>query len=907
MGRATKLLKKIRTIALYLLIGIPVLLGVIIAITQTQIFRDRLRTAALTELDSLINGRVQIGGLNGDLITGFSIDSIAIDVNDGPFLRIPRLDIAYNFFALPGKKIAIRKLTFTRPEITFVRPRNGTWNLAELLRRRPADTASSGRFDWVIDVERLEILGGNVTLLDSLSLSDERHGEVRDGFVEFHAFTLRDVDLVLAANIRRDRQRVVIASCSFSSASPDFRLRTLRGVFTLAQGEARVDSMRIVTGKTNLALDASMKDIDLLSGITLRNLKAAPVELSLRARPIDLDELKSFIAPLEFLSGSPEITLQASGPFGDLAVKKLDVRFGASSLYLKGAVTNLHEPRRLTLNVKVTESTVAGTDVNALLSGLDIPDLSPLGTSTLNLEYEGMPTDFRSKFLVETGAGKIQSSGLRLTVGGPSVLAYDGTILFRKLNLGTLLGDDVFRSDLNGTLVVRGKGVSVRSLASTMALAIDTSSFRGLPLTGTRVSLQGTGGRMSGRMDVSLGDMRARLGGDLEQAQGKDPAFHLEGDVSSLNLESIFRDTSYNSDITMKLGLRGSGRSWANVNGEVTVDLSSSRYREYTLDQGVVHLTLDQTDSLRKSLQIESNIADLTLTGAFDLRYIAGLIKFERANLRGAIADRIALINPSLAAGIDRGALAASARPLLLEPHRLDAHYVLQVKDLEPLSAAAGSTSFGGTGLFTGTLSGGYDALSLTTDADVDDFFYGKADAGVLIEDGRLRLSVSSLGPVSPLAGASVQLEASAGRVHVNRNTLDSLDVSIAYGRERAAYAARAVFNGDYRMRSRGAAEVDENSVSVSPATLDLAYRDFLWRADSGATFRVSRVGAGLTGLVFRRDSQSVALNLSLGQERALEASVEGRNLDFEGLKHLLQSEETSGDVKTFTGIARVS
>jgi uncharacterized protein involved in outer membrane biogenesis len=139
--------KKLRTIVLYILIAIPVVVGIIIAITQTQIFRDRLRSAALTELDSLINGQVRIGRLNGDLITGLSIDSIAIDVDNGPFVRIPRVEIAYNFFALPGKTISIRKLTLTHPEVTFSRPRGGRWNLSDLLRDRKSTRLNSSHVD----------------------------------------------------------------------------------------------------------------------------------------------------------------------------------------------------------------------------------------------------------------------------------------------------------------------------------------------------------------------------------------------------------------------------------------------------------------------------------------------------------------------------------------------------------------------------------------------------------------------------------------------------------------------------------------------------------------------------------------------------------------------------------------
>ena len=905
--RRGRVVKKLRTIALYVVIGIPVLLGILIAITQTQTFRDRLRTAALSGLDSLVNGRVSIGALQGDLITGFTLDSVAIDVDGGPFLRIPRVEIAYNPLTLPAKHITVRRLTLSHPVITLYRPRDGRWNLSDFLRAKPGDTTASKPFDWVVDLEHLEILDGTVTLLDSAALAEADHPAVAGDLVEFHAFTLNGVQLVMAVNIRRETQRAVIASCSFTSASPDFRLRMLCGVFTVSSTEARVDSMRIITGRTNLAIDAALKDIDVRRGLSLRTLQWAPVELSLRARPIDLRELRMFLTPLDFLDGAPEITLQAGGTFGEVGVKRLDLRFGKSALAMKGTVANLHDPRRLAMNVKITESTVEPADVQALLPGLDLPDLAPLGTSTLNVEYEGTPLDFRTKFLVETALGSVQSSGLQLTVGGPAALAYDGQVRFRNLNVGRWLDDPGLRSDLNGTVVVSGRGVSARRLESTFGLAIDSSSFRGLPLTATRAAVRGSGGAISGHLDVALGDMQAGLNGELVQAQGAPPEFHVEGNISSLNLEDILHDTSYNSDITMKLDARGSGLGWNAVNGEATLDLSSSRFRDYTLEEGAFHLVLDQKDTANKRLEFRSNIADLTLAGAFDLKYLLNLASFEAASVKGAIAGRLALIDPAMASGFDRESVARRARPLQAAPHRLDATYEVRLKDLEPLSAAAGTKTFDGTGVLTGAIRGGYGDLALSCDATLDDFFYGRADAGVLIEDGKARLDISALTPDAPLEGAVVRLQAGAARVHINRNTLDSLEVGMSYGRERASYAARTTVNGDYRVGSTGSVRVDASSVTVTPATLDVAYRDFMWRADPGASFRVNHVGAELTGLVFRRDSQEVALSAALGEERAFTAAVTGKNIDLEGLKHLIGGAGAPGEPQAFTGRAAVT
>ena len=80
--------------------------------------------------------------------------------------------------------------------------------------------------------------------------------------------------------------------------------------------------------------------------------------------------------------------------------------------------------------------------------------------------------------------------------------------------------------------------------------------------------------------------------------------------------------------------------TWNSLNGTATADLSSSRFRDYEVTQGDFHLNIDQRDSLNKSLQFTSNMADLTITGAFDLPYLAVLLPFEVGNLRAALGKK---------------------------------------------------------------------------------------------------------------------------------------------------------------------------------------------------------------------------------------------------------------------------
>ncbi len=891
--------RKIRIIAVYGLAGLALFVLLAGAFTQTQVFRDRLRAFALAQLSTALNAEVRMGEIRGNIVTGFSVDTVGIDVEGQPLFRLARLELSYNLLAIPGKSVSVRSLTLDHPEIVLARPAGGEWNISRMVRPHPA---GSGEFDWVIALARLEIREGTITVMDSAAMVAPGHAPPDEGSVEYHSFTLRHVNAVLHADVSNADKRVTITSCSFTADRPDFRLKQLSGVFRLTPAEVRADSVRIVTARSHLALDAAMRDIDLLGRIDLRALKDAPVTLSLHAHPIDMDELKEFLPATDFLTGKVTTDLRADGEFGDLNVRQLDLGFGSSSLFLRGGLYNLHDPGNLTLNVKITESTIVPADVPALMPPFDLPDMSPVGIATLNLEFEGRPVDFKTKFLLETPAGRLQSSGFALTVGGPSSLKYDGAVLFENLNLAQVLDDSRMKSALNGTLHVHGKGVRMHQLSSDLSLQIDTSAFRGIPVERTRVTVNAQPRKLVVEGIIDLGEMRAALHGTLDEPEGGEPAFSIEADVASLNLEHILRDSSYNSDITLKLRAEGTGVTWNSLNGNATADLSSSRFRDYEVTQGDFHLTIDQRDSLSKSLQFTSNIADLTITGAFDLPYLAALLPFELGNLRAALGEKIAAIDSGLLSGVDRVRLASRARALDQRHAPLDAQYVVRVKDLEPLSAAAGEKTFNGAGLLSGTIRGGYENVSLRSELSVDNFFYGTADAGILIENGSASLDLQSLAPARPLNKLAMRLQAHAGQFLVNRDALDSLDLSVDYRNESALFEGSALINAAYRLHAGGDARVGENSVTVGIRALDAAYQNFAWRADPGAVLRVNHVGAGVEGLVMRRDTQTVAVQAAIGQGKTIAATIDGSHLDLDDLKYLLADEELGPMGQAFAG-----
>ena len=121
------------------IVGILVLLLVLLAgVTQTQFFRDRLRSAVLSNLDSLLIAEVYLGPIRGNLVTGISIDGVSISSGGVPVVAAERIDLRYNLWGLPTKSLAVRTVTLVNPTVRLVKGADSVWNISRIARSQPA-------------------------------------------------------------------------------------------------------------------------------------------------------------------------------------------------------------------------------------------------------------------------------------------------------------------------------------------------------------------------------------------------------------------------------------------------------------------------------------------------------------------------------------------------------------------------------------------------------------------------------------------------------------------------------------------------------------------------------------------------------------------------------------------------
>jgi len=899
--------KKLFKIVAYIGLGVVGLILLVAGVTQTQFFRDRVRAFALNELDSLLEADIYLGEVGGNLVAGFSVDSIAVIVDGTPLILSKRLDLRYNLWGIPGKSIQVRSFQLESPHINLIRSFDGQWNFERMQKARPDDSSSSEPANWVLRFDRLALNDGTVSLIDSVAMMNGSANETGNHFINYHSFTLTHFFLDLAAKLDPENKELTFKSLRFDSQKNDLHLRDFSGTVAIGKDEARVRNLAITTSRSELFLDVAMKNIDLLGGVELQQLKHSPVSLRIRESLIDLDELKKFIEELDFLHGIVSLDLEGIGEFGDLSVRKLNLAVGKTNVHLAGSIGNLHRPHDLFLTVKMTESLISGRDVAALMPSFGIPELRPVGPATLNLEFEGKPLEFVTKFLVETEAGNIQSSGLALSLGGPSSLRYFGDLRFEGINLARIVDNADLKSNLNGNASIQGEGISLETLASKADLSLDSSRIFDRSLHILRGTIDASKQTITSTITTEFAGSKASLRASLHKPGSNESSFEVNGDVANLNLQDFLHRDDQNSDLTFSINASGSSLTWEKLNGNFKLGFASARYRNYSLSSGEIDLTLDQRNPQNKRILLESNIADLSIEGLFDIEYMADLIAYETQNIRIALGKKLMALDSTLAGNVDRLELQRLGRSLDAVKKSIDARFSLFLKDLVPVSVIASDRRFNGQGVLKGEMKGGYDRLALQGDLQLNDFFYGNADAGILIDDGTATITISDLRPDDPLRDVEIHLSGDAKTLYINRSRLDSVSLTMSYQQEYASYSGAVSFADNFSSRLQGLARVDENKVLFTLNSLGVAYKDYSWEADGGASIAFNTAGVRMQDLVLRRDGQSIRAHGSVGIDGKFDATIEGKELDLDALRFVLPELDLRQGQKALEGKADVN
>jgi hypothetical protein len=844
--------KKVSKIFLYVLLSVIALSVVLIGYTQTGVFRSNLRSFLYNTVQSNLNATVYFGEIEGNLFSGFSIDTLMIYVDHKPFVESGKILITYNLLDGLNNTIHVRTLTIEHPKVYLTRRKDGSWNVDHLSRSTaPPDSLPSKIF---IDARKIFLRNATFAMVDS---TGEMYSSiVIDGrkSVNYSNLFVRNINLDFSGMYSSKGLSASIEKLSFELPREKFTLNNLSADILYTKDSARVSNLTIETPNSHLALNAHMSGVDVFSIKDIKALEDCPTDASISSSNVAAQDLQTFLPVLYFIKGSVLVDASIQGIFSRLTIKKLDASFANTSLHVTGTVSDLHTPKDLRLDVVSKQSTITPTDAPELLPYFHIPNYPELGMLTMDFQFVGKPLDFMVVSTLKSSAGDIAVDGEMLIT--ESDLHYKGMLTGRNVHLEKIFSVSQLATQLNVKTYIEGKGTSIDRLDAVATIEIDSSLLNGVPVSSASLALKAKEKKINSTLTIDSpeGNIRSSVDMDFNKAV---PAYNLSAAVRQLNLAPIVKDDYYATRLSFDVTRSASGFDFLDGDAETKIQLFPSTFRSYTTDSSKIFASIKTDSSSRRTITVESPIADGKISGFFTFNGFLHAINSSVKQFNNMYAYQRRVTDSSYIAEKD----SVLTVPTDAVVHKMD--YDITVKNLRPIAVVFRLPSFDATGHISGHLEGNDKRALLSGAMDLKKIFF--AQDSTMVQGRNIVLdyniaNADSLATNSTLP-VNVDLHSHIEDLMINNTIFKQSDVALQISDTSGAIRVFADVDTTMSFGVEGKIGILPHSEHFDLSKLKVMYQGYELENASNVAFRLSPDGCAVDSSLFVHRNQQLALS----------------------------------------------
>lgn len=823
--------------------------------TQTNTFRFYLRTLIIESVGEGINGELLLNRLEGNLLTGFWVDSVAVVESGVPVLFIDRIEARYDPLSIFVKRVSLSHVKLVRPVFSLRRSSDSIWNTARLFKPASPDSTPSS---WVIIVKQVEMQGGTFSILDSAALRQRKGNSAPHPSNEFDFANLSLGDLALDAGIRIGDGTLsgIIRSLSFASSAPNFRLEKLSGDLFFSPTEASVRSLDIKTERSFLRVSARVQNANVAAVDDLRDLQDAPLSMNLKLNALDLAELKQVVgSSLSFLDRSVKCDLEVEGTFNALELTSFHLQTSRSSINLAGAITNIHTPGELELDLASLNSTIDARDAREFFPGLRLPNLDSLGLVKYDLWFKGRPTLFTARLASFSRAGSVE---LQTTIDSRGKeLSYEGTAITSRLNLEPILQEKNLASSLNSTITVKGSGTTTAAFSGTLTAQIDTSEFRGMRVRPSTLTVEAAARTIRSKLIATLGSARLDVSTNLVLQTNDSVAFRVLGTVGSLNLADLLKNPRYQSDLSFELRSSGIGLDPEHMRGNLDILFSRSSFGGESFDRSVLNVALNTADSNHQVFRLRSEPVDLDIDGTFTPGSFLAAIEQGVTMFGNTVGHRFSTLDSLQSNSRNRAPARTFHSDLPPLSRATDAAFTLRVRDAHPIGVFL-HRDLGGNLWLTGSVSGAPSGISFGGQVLAESFRYADEGTSLQLANSNLSFSVKGLSPGSSVADLVTTVEFRAREFMLDSLLFSGMSSDIQWRNDSSSFQATALIDSFARVDLRGGSAYDSGSIAIRLEQLLVDVRSYALENIDPVRIRLGADGFKIENLWMRHEVEEV-------------------------------------------------
>jgi hypothetical protein len=534
-------------------------------------------------------------------------------------------------------QLNFHRLTLEDAVINFITDSLGNMNLTQLINKLvpPADSLAES------DGDGLSIKFRNIRVVNSNFALKSENAEPIEYGINFDDLNLSDLNLdMLNLIITGDTISFTVNELVAKEKS-GFSVDRFRSEISFSSRHMNFDKLRLRSQGANLNVPSLQLQYEGWSelGDFLNNVNLIG---EIQESVISTQFLSYFVSELKPFDEIFKVDVSFRGPISDFRIRNLHLNISNSTYVTANAnLTGLPDINNTFLFIDVKDFSTNSDDIESIRdpkSGkplISLPDeLKTLGQIFFNGSFTGFISDFVAYGTLATDIGDL-SMDLSFKPDQNALTGFNGKISTNKLDLGTLIGDDIL-GKISLTASVNGstdydKHLEALTDAKILALEANGYNYTNIELSGNLSSRDFVG-------SLFLDDPNAKLNfiGKIDFTDSI-PVFDFSAFVPKLDLVKLNLNSSDSiSQVSFLLTAKFSGSNLDNTKGEIKVVNGFYKNQNGEIKTSDIVITANNTKD-SKQVALKSEFAEGELRG-----------KYNYANIFGSIQKMIYLYLPAL-------------------------------------------------------------------------------------------------------------------------------------------------------------------------------------------------------------------------------------------------------------------
>lgn len=671
---------------------------IIYLLSYTRFFNDEVRNILVTVVDDGTNAKLRLGEIQGSIFGSFTIDGAALLYHDEPIALVDTIRISHLPLSLIMKTVQATHVELIHPRFYLIRSKDGSFNVDHI--GKPGGKPG-GAFDWTLFARSLKIVRGEFCLYDStvVRTAGEAAG---DGVHRFDAsdFKVKDLNLSASADLSGQSLSAKIRSMSMVVDPPGLRVDSLNFNFFTTPGGTEVTGLHLVSGRTRVHVDVTLEGQDILDSLSGNTIRKKYFTASVNAVDADVRKVDGFVKIPVRLKSDFDLSLFASGSLDSLDVKQCILRTDSSIVPVFASFRHLVDST-MSLNVSTENASVDMAELSSVLKDIGFPDVRRLHRMKVTADVRGRPSNLMVRARLANRSTSV-SAHAALNPG-----SYDGSLAFRGLNLGDVLGNTGLKTGFNGaasfSVAMNGKSIPEGNVSVT----IDSSTFDHTSVRHVQLRVLSTGDSLGAEFNILTS--KGNVGG-LASLNVRSESYSGDVKFSELDLAPFVHLPTLHGDMTGRLAVNGRGFDIDSLRTQVTLLTERAKLGNFPIGNSAFTVLLN-TERAQKELQIHSPYLDAGVYGKFIPRELPGQLSGLFTSLSNSFSSKFV-------GGVDTSRFVYAGAPVL------DADVDVDIKDARFLGQLIGSGNLTGEGSTHFHLAANRDTLAMSGFVSADTMDY---------------------------------------------------------------------------------------------------------------------------------------------------------------------------------------